>query len=511
MTISQFLSLPWASASVHPAYEAGVLHMRPAPEYASGEVVLASTYRAVGFSGVPVSEGSVPARGREFYAAVEKGQRSSKADSPSGMDPQTWRIIIESTLRSPKLPSQSNRRFMQLSPLVPDAALYSLSARLSTNSWNPGQLVSLLLQLGESSSADEAALWSNLFHAMSVGTEDDPWARFLQAEFEAWRGDELANAWMPCDPRRREPWIDAWHRSRVPSPATSLVRDLQVVLALKRQLTRRQWVSMLESILRIGTAAHVLWVCALNIVTRNLLIAAIRGEQTPTADQVALAMSQAAMYWRYGQAAGRAIQQYATGFAKSRVFINLLLWQAQEDLGESFAPESLSSPMAVSSLLNTIAENGERFRRDTFTARYQQVVDAFPREVAGKVGIASNVSEFLQHVLRQRATNEKGLESYDQGYYLAKSGPLWRVAMGPVSVLTLVHATTAKKTGPSTVADLCDHAARYGIEIEAQNVPASTLGQTLRNLGLVLDSPDAEGGMVLVDPFAKSQTVNSDG
>ena len=27
------------------------------------------------------------------------------------------------------------------------------------------------------------------------------------------------------------------------------------------------------------------------------------------------------------------------------------------------------------------------------------------------------------------------------------------------------------------------------------------LGQTLRNLGLVLDSPDAEGGMVLINPF----------
>jgi len=75
------------------------------------------------------------------------------------------------------------------------------------------------------------------------------------------------------------------------------------------------------------------------------------------------------------------------------------------------------------------------------------------------------------------------------------------VSLGPVSVLALVHACTHNTRKPRTIDNLCQHLSEYGIEIDAQEVTDSMLGQTLRNLGLVLDSPDAEGGMVLINPF----------
>ncbi len=68
-------------------------------------------------------------------------------------------------------------------------------------------------------------------------------------------------------------------------------------------------------------------------------------------------------------------------------------------------------------------------------------------------------------------------------------------------MLALVHACTHNASGPRTIDNLCQHLSEYGIEIDAQEVADSMLGQTLRNLGLVLDSPDAEGGMVLINPF----------
>jgi len=75
------------------------------------------------------------------------------------------------------------------------------------------------------------------------------------------------------------------------------------------------------------------------------------------------------------------------------------------------------------------------------------------------------------------------------------------VSLGPVSVLSLVHSCTHGARGPKTIDNFCQHLGEYGIEISAQEVSDSMLGKTLRNLGLVLDSPDAEGGMVLVNPF----------
>ena len=100
------------------------------------------------------------------------------------------------------------------------------------------------------------------------------------------------------------------------------------------------------------------------------------------------------------------------------------------------------------------------------------------------------------------------MASYDQGYFLAKRGShksaRWAVSLGPVSALSMVAACTTDATGPRTVENLCSHLAAYGIEIEPQDVATSSLGSTLRHLGLILDSPDAEGGMVIVSPFRPS-------
>ena len=58
--------------------------------------------------------------------------------------------------------------------------------------------------------------------------------------------------------------------------------------------------------------------------------------------------------------------------------------------------------------------------------------------------------------------------------------------------------------------DLLDHLGRYGVELDPDNRESSSLVKTLRSLGLVLDSPDAEGGMALVSPFnvLKSEEID---
>jgi hypothetical protein len=49
---------------------------------------------------------------------------------------------------------------------------------------------------------------------------------------------------------------------------------------------------------------------------------------------------------------------------------------------------------------------------------------------------------------------------------------------------------------------LATHLSSYGIEFDMHGLNESDLGRQLRMLGLVLDSPDAESGMLLVPPFA---------
>ena len=81
----------------------------------------------------------------------------------------------------------------------------------------------------------------------------------------------------------------------------------------------------------------------------------------------------------------------------------------------------------------------------------------------------------------------------------------WVVGLGPVSVLALVHCALAGTTGPRSVRRLTQHLGGYGVIVDYQDIPTNDLGHQLRMLGLVLDSPDAESGMLLVPPFPNAQ------
>jgi hypothetical protein len=506
MTPQDFILDPWKERNAHELYTESFLNMRPAPEYASGEVLLASVYRNVGFS-EKVSEGKVPALGRDLAKRLERGRRPGGGEG-TGIGMDTWRTLLSGALSSPKQPNQTARRFLQLCPLVPDAAIYSLSARLSSNSWNPGEMVARLVGFGEPDHSRVRERWRDLFHQLSIGQNDDVWAKFLQKEFASWRSDDLRAEWRQPESAGSWPAIDRWHQGAATIPAKQFVHDLDHTLVLKQNLTRRQWISLVESILRLGAASHVLWLCRAGGTLNSAITSVLNGEPPLTEASLRRKLEVGAPLWRYSQVAGRTIKDYAREFVMSRLAINLLLWHCQA-LHNATAPpipaHSLSSIPSLAAFLSYLASIREQLRPEEYRQHLHKAIDENPRVVAGKEGIGSNISEFLRHVLGQRQTSEAGMDSYDQGYYLRKRGNYktapWIVSLGPVSVLSLVHCCTHRAKGPRTVEDFCRHLANYGIEIRAQDVPRSDLGQTLRNLGLVLDSPDAEGGMVLVSPF----------
>ena len=114
--------------------------------------------------------------------------------------------------------------------------------------------------------------------------------------------------------------------------------------------------------------------------------------------------------------------------------------------------------------------------------------------------------EFARHVLYQRQAADPRLRGYDQGFILRKRGPSqssqWICAPGPVAVLAAVHCALSGLSGPRSVHRLAQHLAAYGIAMDHRDIAQNELGHQLRMLGLVLDSPDAESGMLLVAPFA---------
>lgn len=182
MSLAKFREEPWKSS--HEAYSSSVLAMTPAPEYASSEVILASLYRVAGFRGL--SEGAVPQQGRDLDKEIQKFRNRRRERDGAALDPDSFHIMLHSALESPKLPNQSSKRFLQVTPLVPQAAAFSGSARLAGNPWSAGSLVRRMVWLGSDDAGAAQAIWASLFSALSVDDDDDVFARFLQREIGAW-------------------------------------------------------------------------------------------------------------------------------------------------------------------------------------------------------------------------------------------------------------------------------------------------------------------------------------
>jgi hypothetical protein len=175
MSSTQFCDQPWQKS--HVGHLESILNIRPAPEFATAEVMVASLYRTMGFEGH--AERAVPTAGREF----DKASRKAKAPE-SCISQEAWRTVLHGVLESPKQPNQSSKRFLQLCPVIPSTALYSGSPRLTGNSWTPGVLLQRMIQMGSSDSGAANSLWERLFNALSVDQDDDIWARWLSEEFE---------------------------------------------------------------------------------------------------------------------------------------------------------------------------------------------------------------------------------------------------------------------------------------------------------------------------------------
>ncbi len=495
MSIQNLRDNPWRSS--HSAYHSSAFNIRPAPEFSTAEVVVASLYRAVGFGGYAETE--VPKAGREFdrLSQTAKGKELESGK----IRPDTWRTILHGALESPKQRNQSSKRFLQLCPIVPDVAIYSGSARLAGNSWNPGQLIQRMISLGSKTEDAAKGTWSRLFDALSVTKCDDIWARWLQEEFQRRGKHSLKWKLSSIDLSARLPEAD---KEALRYPARQFVSDLEAIMAAKMSMTRRQWISLLEAVIRLGSVMHVIWLCNVNEKMWREVRNILDGQVAPTSvDEVrSKILNGDARYLAYGNPAVPIIKEYASGYLTARIGLNVVLWLLE---GIGYSVKRLSSSSDLLEFFAAVEKNRGALLDSGVMDIHTEITDMEARAIACKKGIGSNLIEFARYTLGQRQTSDESLRGYDQSYFLRKRGEAnnapWVVSLGPVALLAMVHCCLREAAGPRSVQRLRDHLEWYGVQVDLDNMSGSDLGRKLRMLGLVLDSPDAESGMLMIPPF----------
>lgn len=510
MTLANFTESPWKQENTHPKYKQSALSISPAPEYASSEVLIASLYRTIGFG--TISEGSVSQSGRELDRTIQKF-RDKHPSRPAGakVDADTWNTVLHGVLESPKLPNQSSKRFLQVAPLVPGNAIFSGSARLNGNPWTPGNLIRRMVWIGSKDKLAAQQLWADLFKALSVTETDDVFARWLEQETAAW-GESPKWELVPI-PDSDARLLDEDFLQFPFLPARQFTRDLRAIVQAKDAMTRRQWTSLLEAVLRLAAVSHVAWLCDVQTrIWRCLSDSINMKDSVSDSDLRELVFPATAQYMTYGGKALNGLKDRASGYLAARLGINTVLWSL-EDVGIS-CDGDLSSSQGINQLCKQIRDNHEALASVNVLERVLDIREREARALNCGKGIGKNLNEFARHVLGQRQTAVQLLRGYDQGYILKKKGSSssspWVVSLGPVAVLALVHCALAGMGGPRSIHRLGQHLAAYGIAVDRHDIARNDLGHQLRMLGLVLDSPDAESGMLLLPPFADALTVGEE-
>lgn len=396
MSLEEFRNSPWARS--HHAYRGAALSMNPAPESANSEVLIASLYRTVGGFGTEgaetISEAQVPQRGRELEKAMAKARdRNGKPDG-AALDGEGVHALLHSVLESPKTVNQSSKRFLQVTPLVGETASFSGSARLAGNPWPAGALVRQLVWQGSANDATARATWARLSEALQVHDNDDVFARFLRDEIAAWtRAAWTAGSMLP------EPGecmcLPPGELYGLASPARQFCADLEAVLAVKAVMTRRQWTSLLEALVRIAAVAHVAWICDVHRRLWECVRGVLAGGDPP-ADTRATIYPRALGYLTYGVGAGSELKDRTSTYLSARLGLNAVLWTL-EDCGARFVGQ-LSSAEDAARLLQSV-----KVRREALSSALgvvDELMDRESRTLHCRKGVGSNVLEFARYVLQ---------------------------------------------------------------------------------------------------------------
>lgn len=482
------------------------------PEQCSGEMLSAELQREFCFQ--PLDDAFIQNTGSRLLKELRKSQNQDAAFLSH---------FLEVVARYPVQSRQAAKHdIAYVIPFIPSIALFSTprrvtkrnegDAREQDRSWKPGLFIKeCLTYCLPTARLDE--FFRDIQSAVLVSDGDDLFARFMTEKVDAalkkYLDLNVADKLSPdAYKHNKECFMPEAVRDRIAlAPFKRLAADMKAILSVKPYVSRRQLMAMLEAIIRIGTSAHVLWMCNINKrLEKELfeLFGSDEGSFTESQLFEALNMPTNGIL-SYGMNFPLRMKEFFKSYERSTKRLSFLLYRLKEVASLPVDVYDWSSPAAFVKSVNDISayiKANPQFLSEyeaDFARHYLDSIKKYKLKVDCQ---ATHLLRFVQTALAQNnQPSSERYSRYDQSYLLRHRTHSNRSALivnaGAVTLMSLVHACSCNN---STVllSNLIDALLAYGVAIP----PGETLEMfktQLRDLGLTIDSPDAESGMVLQD------------
>lgn len=475
------------------------------PQNAQGEEILGSLVRALGL--VPVSEGKVGMHSRDLHRRLGELDDSGRGPiSPSGLE-KSERLKLFRTILASSI-ADSKKGVVRMFPLVPEICRYSAVPSYASSTWNPGgYLMNMLSRSAGNAEFDE--LINRMSAALSIHNDeesqhcDDLWARFVEEETASWREG--------VDEEERLPSLSPEFSLKlggVVSPDVNFVRHFPLLLDLKSSMTRRKWIAILDSYLRLAMMQDVMWVCQLQQVVLDMFLV----------DSDCLSVEwvedklQPRSIMKEGMVRSRILDAQIGGYSRNSFGLEYITGHL-EKMSLKF-PENASLEEIVSYHKHARALLSDDELRDLFKS-YNRLIENedsdWRKRFDGSLSRVKNIREFIEGSTKRQEFVKDAKSGFDQGFWFDKkhrnkqSKFVW--SPGPVSVFMMVYLN-CRELGVESVStnEHIDFLATYGMDYSQKDLAHGAWGQTLRSLGLIVSSPDADGGVMIRTPFIIKQS-----
>jgi hypothetical protein len=499
MSFNKFKLKPSDSDNYVKSYRHSIFTLPAAPEYSHGETCLASLMRNIGSK---VSESDVY---NEY--SLEGSPLRNKVDELWNEFANSWGIgsSIYDLVKSP-MPAGTKKNpneYLNLYPLIPPFSFLSNSARYGKSPWNPGEYIKGMLASGCDSFEQYEKVWRNLFEVITIGEDDDVWSRILHKTFnniEQVNKDIFGWRLQKLDKKTFDSFAIGPAASAIKaSPASVLCNSIDRLKSLKHVTTRRQWVSIFESLLRVSVGSHVIWISTLNSRLWRILWHSSYSYKS----ELNNLFSKCEGLNIDGLTDPR-LRTICGSYAQARIGINYLCHFMS--CHHSIDPPNFNDFEDLKIWVDKVKEVlADEHVKEVVAKDMMQVCQKSHKLFLGKSGFSKNMFEFLRHSLGQKTTQDPEQRSFDQGFWCYKKGlakaSKWVTGFGPVSVIMIVALAIKRQSG--TASEISEFLSNFGFFVNPDKLLDTTFGKSLVDLGLSSDNPDGERGAVIFNPFSK--------
>lgn len=421
--------------------------------------------------------------------------------------------LFNTSLCVPTSESQLKQKKFWISPLVPEIGNYGLAARNVGNPWNPGAFFLEILANYASNIEVFIEIIKGLIYTLEVDIKDnDIWSICIKNELDTISENLKIEAAKPFDEVK---FRDFYNKKSRPQKkllhisifSKNTITDIQNIIKLKDSLTRQKWIGFFEGFIRITMFNHIIYTLNLSksyfdLVKDKLNQGSTNIDRSDFIKFINLEYNLKDIRIKVGTARKEYIRSHVESFAYYNYLISNIFTAAGYNKFLDF--ESEEKFIEVTENILKYFKNVNELSE--FKVKFQNDNELDLSKLTEDFSSFKNIKESLGYLCTRKSSSKEKYIS-DVNFLFDKNGSninspyFLKISSGLISTLTsLIFLRKGDSNSFISGLEFINGLNEYNIQLSINDISTGNIKDTMLSLGIVIDCPDTEGGVLIIKP-----------